>query len=239
VAVRFRGDQTLQPEQIIQAELGYRGKITERLQPEIVLYAERVTNLIADNELKKPPPDQVVDPATGQYIIGFTGFQTDPAAYLGLGAEIGFKWTPTDGLDFGVNYSLERMADCGGSSCSFNTSGNSPAAQVLGNTASSKVNLSAGWRSKAGIDLGVDAHYVSAVNWVETSFNPATPGGVDFISYPLPAYTLINSRIGYHLVKDKLDVGLAVYNLLGDNHREHPFGNQIGRRFTFTATGSF
>jgi hypothetical protein len=32
---------------------------------------------------------------------------------------------------------------------------------------------------------------------------------------------------------------VAFYNLLGDEQREHPFGNQIGRRVLFTASGAF
>ena len=55
-------------------------------------------------------------------------------------------------------------------------------------------------------------------------------GGVLFTPYAMPAYTMINGRVGYRWVKDRLETGLAVYNLLGDDHREHPFGNAIGRR---------
>ena len=138
ISVRFRGDQKLLPEQILQAELGYRGKIGERLQPEVVLYAERITNLISDGALTKPTLDQSIDPKTGQFIIGFTGFQTDPAAYLGLGAEVGGKYSPVDGVDFSANYSLEKLADCTGS-CKFDSSGNSNSAAVLGNTAQHKL----------------------------------------------------------------------------------------------------
>jgi iron complex outermembrane receptor protein len=130
------------------------------------------------------------------------------------------------------------MGDCT-NGCVWDNAGKSQSAAVLGNTASGKVNVMATWRTRAGFDLGADLHYVSAVNWVEKSFNPNAVGGVDFVSYPLDAYTLINGRIGYRLFKDKLDLGFAVHNLLGDDHREHPFGNKIGRRFTFSASGSF
>ena len=113
------------------------------------------------------------------------------------------------------------------------------AASVIGNTAEHKLNLSAIWHSRYGIDLATDIHFVSSVNWVEAQFDPSAPGGNVFNSYPLSAYTLINARASYHVVKDKLEVGLAVYNLLDDDHREHPFGNQFGRRVTALANGSF
>ena len=60
-----------------------------------------------------------------------------------------------------------------------------------------------------------------------------------FTPYAVPAYTLVNGRVGYRLIKDKLETGVAFYNLLGDGHREHPFGNGIGRRVLFTASGCF
>ena len=60
-----------------------------------------------------------------------------------------------------------------------------------------------------------------------------------FQPYPQASYTLINGRIGYRWIKNKLETGVAFYNLLGDDHREHPFGNQIGRRILVTASGSF
>ena len=65
--------------------------------------------------------------------------------------------------------------------------------------------------------------------------------GVQTCALPISidAYALLNARVGYRVVKDKLDLGLAIYNILGDEHREHPFGNKIGRRFTFSASGTF
>ena len=94
-------------------------------------------------------------------------------------------------------------------SCRFDNSGRGNAAAVLGNTATHKINLSASWRTRAGIDLAADLHHVSGVYWVEKSFNPSAVGGVDFISYPVDAYTLLNARVGWRVVKDKLDLGAA------------------------------
>ena len=77
------------------------------------------------------------------------------------------------------------------------------------------------------------------VTWFEKSFDPAAPAGVVLSPYALPAYTLINGRVGYRIIRDKLEAGIAVYNLLGDDHQEHPFGSPIGRRVLFTASGAF
>jgi outer membrane receptor protein involved in Fe transport len=110
---------------------------------------------------------------------------------------------------------------------------------VLGETAQHKLNVTALWRTRANFDFSMDLHVVSGVTWFEKSFDLTQTAGVLFTPYSIPAYTLLNGRVGYRWVKDKLETGVAFYNLLGDNHREHPFGNEIGRRVLFTASGSF
>jgi len=243
LGVRFQGSQNLKPESMVQAELGYRGRIGT-FQPDVTVYAERVQNLITDAGLNLPPdPSQAVDPSNGQFIIGYTGFYNLPGSFFGVGAEIGGKWSPTDGVDLGLNYSYEKMFSCAangaGSGCTDDTSVPNQIAATVGNTAQHKLNATLLWRTRANIDLGLDAHYVSALSWTEGSFDISRPGGVLYTTYPLSAYTLVNGKVAYNWIKDKLETGVAFYNLFDDGHREHPFGNQIGRRVLFTAAGSF
>jgi outer membrane receptor for ferrienterochelin and colicin len=242
LGVRFQGSRTLRPEHIVEAEVGYRARLGS-FQPDVVVYAERVQNLITDSALRLPAdPGQTVDPATGQYVIGYTGFENEPGSYFGVGTEVSGKWSPADGVDLGVNYSYERMFACSvtaAGGCSEDKSVPGPVSATLANTARHKLNASAQWRTKANFDLSVDVHYVSAVTWVEKSFDVTSQGGVIFSPYTLPAYTMINGRVAYRWMKDQLETGVAFYNLLSDEHREHPFGNQIGRRVLFTVSGSF
>ena len=95
------------------------------------------------------------------------------------------------------------------------------------------------WRTRANFDLGLDAHYVSSVTWFEKSFDPSAPAGVLLAPYAVPAYTLINARLGYRFIRDRFEGGMAIYNLLGDDHREHPFATPIGRRILVSASASF
>ncbi len=243
IGVRFQGSRDLKPEQILEAEVGYRGKWGSTFQPDIVVYAERVKNLITDGALFPSGPQGAVDRATGQYVIGYTGFENEPGSFFGLGAEVGGKWSPADGFDLIANYSFEKMFACANESttsgCTDSIQTPSQTSAVLGETAQHKVNLTALWRTRSNFDFGMDLHWVSGVTWFEKSFDPAQTAGVLFIPYSIPAYALLNGRVGYRWVKDRLETGVAFYNLLGDNHREHPFGNQIGRRVLFTASGSF
>ena len=241
LAVRFQGSRDLRPEQMLQAELGYRGRIGS-FQPDVVLYGERVQNLITDGGLQVLTPQP--DPLTGQVVVGRTGFENEPGSFFGVGAEIGGKWSPADGVDFGANYSYEKMFACtpqggGTRTCTQDTAIANQVSATIANTAEHKLNLMATWRTRANFDLAIDAHYVSPVTWYEKSFDTSSAGGVALTPYPLGAYTLLNGRVGYRWIKDKLDTGVAVSNILGDDHREHPFGTPIGRRVLFTASGSF
>ncbi len=243
LGVRFRGSPDLRPEEMLQAELGYRGRLGN-FQPDLVVYAERVANLITDGALRKPAnPLQAIDPLTGQFVIGYTGFENEPGHFFGVGAEVGGKYAPADGVDLIANYSFEKMFACSASgaasTCTSDATLPNQVSATLGNTAQHKINFTALWRTRSNFDLGLDLHYVSGVTWFEKSFDITREAGVLFTPYALPAYTLVNGRVGYRWFKDKLDTGLAVYNLLGEEHREHPFGNVIGRRILFTASGSF
>src|SRR6266478_6621613 len=138
MGVRFQGSRTLRPEQMLQAEIGYRGRFGS-FQPDLVVYAERVQNLITDGALRLPAnPSQSVDPATGQYIAGYTGFENEPGSYFGVGAEAGGKWSPADGVDLGANYSYERMFACSATAsggCTANTTAANQVSATLANTA--------------------------------------------------------------------------------------------------------
>jgi iron complex outermembrane receptor protein len=41
---------------------------------------------------------------------------------------------------------------------------------------------------------------------------------------------LLNARIGYRFLNDHADASIMAFNLLGQEHREHPFGQLMGRR---------
>jgi outer membrane receptor protein involved in Fe transport len=233
--VHYVGDPALRPEEMLQAELGYKGRIGDRLTPEAVVYVERVRNLIGDGALQPAPPGTTF---AGQTVIGFSGFQNEPNRFIGYGAELGLRYQPADGVDLNFNYSFEKLADCT-SSCTSDHSVSDPASAALANTAQHKLNVVATWRTRANFDLGLDAHYVSSLTWLERSFDPSAPAGVALAPYSVPAYTLVNARLGYRFIRDRLEGGISVYNLLGDDHREHPFGSPVGRRILVSAAASF
>ena len=62
---------------------------------------------------------------------------------------------------------------------------------------------------------------------------PQDPTQILFTPYPQSAYAVVNARIGYKFLDDKVHVGLIGTNL-GPVHSEHPFGNRISQRFFAT-----
>jgi iron complex outermembrane receptor protein len=71
----------------------------------------------------------------------------------------------------------------------------------------------------------------------------AATTGIFYQQFALPAYTLLNARLGFRFLKDRAEISAVVYNALAEvsaigdsdpNHslgpQMHPFGNRIGRR---------
>ena len=75
----------------------------------------------------------------------------------------------------------------------------------------------------------MDVAFTSSTTWVEREPSPQDPTTIEFTPNALSAYTVINARVGYTPVKDRLSVALIGSNL-GPAHSEHPFGNLIERR---------
>jgi iron complex outermembrane receptor protein len=85
------------------------------------------------------------------------------------------------------------------------------------------------YRTREALEFGVDAAYTSATTWVEREPAANDPTRIEPLANPLAAYTILNARVGYTPVKDKVSVALVGSNL-GPAHSEHPFGNRIERR---------
>jgi hypothetical protein len=113
------------------------------------------------------------------------------------------------------------------------TSGCSPEELALlapdARTSTSKINGGVQLRTKAGIDAEVDIHFVSPQSWAE-QISDVQKQQVVYQSFYLPSYELLNARVGYRFLRNRAEVSGVAFNLLDDKHREHPFGQVIGRQ---------
>ena len=132
---------------------------------------------------------------------------------------------PVEGLDVYANYTLMGVGE--------DESHCSAAQRALSvddsRTSMHKVNAGVQVRTKAGIDGSVDFHYVSPQDWAEQVIDVAQQRIVEQ-SFHLDPYALVNARVGYRFLHNHAEVSVAGFNILDSVHREHPFGQLVGRR---------
>jgi hypothetical protein len=229
-------------ESIFTGELGYLNQESDFFTFDSALFYNHATNLIelAPNrsvsvgDLASNSNLGAQDSQTGLYPIFYGGFQNQCQAYNVYGGEFGVRTFPTEGLDFYANYTLMSVKqDLSGCSVE-QLAVTSPDAR----TSAHKVNAGVQVRTKPGIDGSIDFHYVSPQDWAEQVTNIQLQRIVYETSH-LEAYTLLNARIGYRFLRNQAEISGTAFNLLGIEHREHPFGQILGRRVMGFFTYSF
>lgn len=196
---------------------------------DVAAYYNRISDIIALKNSESLTPSRFAagdggyNDATGRYAAAFGGFTNVCSTFDQYGAELGVRTFPVSGLDVYGSYAFNQ-----------NKANNPPGCDAFRDdqrTSVHKVNAGAQLRTKAGLDAVVDFFFYSDQVWSEQRANFQT-GGVEYVSFPLPAYALINARVGYRFKAEPIELGLAVTNLFDNVHREHPFGQKIGRRTT-------
>ncbi|MFT3775621.1 MAG: TonB-dependent receptor [Minicystis sp.] len=228
----------LQPEQVTTAEASYLNQQSDYFEFELTAYYNRVTNLVElavnrNTTLSgKAAGLGGFDPVTGRYIAAYGGWANSGDIYNVFGGEISARTYPVEGLDIFANYALNV------------TTQQHPEGAVNPlddqRTSRHKFNVGVQLRTKFGLNGEITFHYQSPQVWTE---QVATTTGIFYRQFPLPAYTLLNGRLGFRFLKDKAEVSAVVYNALAEvsaigdsdaNHslgpQMHPFGNRIGRR---------
>jgi iron complex outermembrane receptor protein len=165
---------------------------------------------------------------TNTFPLFYGGYQNQCQTYNVYGAELGARANPTEGLDIYANYTLmDVVADTTG--CSGAQLANYVADQ---RTSAHKFNAGVQVRTKVGsggFDLSLDFNYVSSQNWALQVTN-VQEQKIQYQQFPLPAYALMNGRIGYRFFKNKADIGISAGNIFNNQHKEYPFAQAVGQR---------
>ncbi len=227
------GNESLNPERIVSVELGYMLQETDYFALELNGYYNLVFDqiLLSRNTANRlydaaHDPRAAFDPSLSAFPLGELQFANEDADFQQIGGELGVRVYPVDGLDLYVNYAIHE------------TSPTTP--QSLGGreldqrTSAHKVNAGAQYRSPFGLDLSVDFSWVSDQVWVAQVLATAR-GGTAFVSFGLPSYVVLNARVGWRFFNDQLELAVVGTNLIQE-HREHPFGQPIDRRFMGSVT---
>jgi outer membrane receptor protein involved in Fe transport len=232
----FRQDDPsfrLKPERTLSAELGYRHHLAKDDNDFAVLDAtgfyNRVSNLIQLADARPLTLGDVqnglgaLDPETGLFPLFFGGFENQCQTYNVFGAELGARVFPSEGFDLYANYTLNVASQ--------DFSGCTPERVVPPDQRTSvhKLNAGAQVRTKFGVVLSADFHFVSAQTWLERVVSTQAQN-VQSTEFPVPAYTLLNALVGYRFLRDHAELSVNVLNALNVEHRQHPFGQLLGRR---------
>jgi len=229
----------LQAERILSAELGYLNQESDYFVVDATVFYNKVSNLI---QLSANRPVTVGDfaaaggqsPATALYPVGLGGWDNQCQAYNVYGGEAGLRTFPVEGLDLYGNYTLNAVQQ-DNSGCTAEELSRIVADQ---RTSMHKLNAGVQLRTKPGIDGSVDFHYVAPQVWAEqvTSF---VRQQIEQQALRVSAYTLLDARLGYRFFANQAEISANAFNLLDIRHREHPFGQLVGRRLMAMATYRF
>jgi iron complex outermembrane receptor protein len=236
------GGVRLEPEQILSTEVGYLNAESDSFTFDSALFYNQANKLI---QLSASQPLTLGDVAqqrvptgpsssTGLYPIFINAFENQCQTYSVVGAELGVRTFPVEGLDLYANYTFMNVKQMNGG-CS--------ADQLArigqdARTSAHKVNAGVQLRTRIGVDASVDFHYVSPQDWAEQVTNQRQQR-LEFQSFHLDAYTLLHARVGYRFLGNRAEASGVAFNLLDDKHREHPFGQLVDRRIMGFFTYAF
>lgn len=226
-------------ERLLSAEVGYLNQDSDVFTFDTAIFYNRVSNLIqlAGNRpltVADFPTVGRQDPQTGLYPVGFGGWENQCQAYNVYGGEAGVRTFPLEGLDVYANYSL-NLLNQDNSACTQD--------QLLRivkdqRTSQHKINAGVQLRTQPGIDGSVDFHYVASQVWAEQVTNFVRQQ-IEAQPFTLSEYSLVNARVGYRFLGNQADVSVVGFNLIGVQHRQHPFGQLLDRRVMALVTYRF
>ncbi len=204
----------VKPEQIVSYEIGYQGWWWKhRLRTRVTWFFNHISDLIAFRTVSNIPLN-TVRPLNGGVADIY-------------GGEVGVEFLLTSWLSGFANYAYQEIGQTsnGFSRRAF------PHHKV-------NAGLRINWSSFRGEVL---YHHVGAASYpladAFTNLAPFFPAGTIIPQEHVPAYNLLNLRLGYLIWRQQsgddvreAELALSVFNALNDNHREQPLGDLLGTR---------
>ena len=221
VVIQDDGDQTLLPERILTAELGYHDESTLFHTADVAIYANRLTNVIGLTDVTPGISD--LDPSNGAFTAGTTRWANQEEVVTSLGLEAQGELYPADGLDLFLNAHVQRIFvdDEQGSRA------------IDESTSLAKINAGVQYRTPWRIDLSADVSWATGQTWALREFD--ADGVLVQNAADVPYRLMLSGRIAARpLPGENLELALTGWNVLGLNDsqrmREHPKGQPVGGR---------
>ncbi|UCD85248.1 MAG: TonB-dependent receptor [Deltaproteobacteria bacterium] len=219
------GYEDLVPEKLTSYEFGYQTRFVDRIKFDLNLFYNQIDDIVVPEVT-----ELIIDLETGG-VTGMIQFLNLYSRFI-MGGEAGAEFIITDWLKGFINYAYTNVEQ-----------------EYLGKrkrlkmTPKHKLNGGVRLILKNGFSSNLMVHYVSDTFWpfpleasyeVREMFNSV---GVELEPlYGTDPYTLVNLRIGYELLKDRLEIAASAYNLFNDKHREYPETEKIGSKILGSIT---
>ncbi len=232
------GAPALRPERIVTAEIGYQNQESDYFSLDVSVYFNRVWDFMG---IGTSSSLYTLADYANAAIAGYTGFDrtsdrfaaaasvidNEPNRYNVFGAEIGARFFPVEGLDVYANYSPNY---------SYVTNPQPGASRREERQPRHMLNTGFQYRAPFRLDVAADLHVYAKTLWPEPVFSES---GLELEYLPLPAYFLVNARVGYRFLDDRFEVGVAAYNLTNNRAQQHPFAQTMATRVMASLTARF
>jgi len=203
--VKVLGNPSLNPEKIKTYELSYQTILKDSINSKFNLFFNQLDELI-ETKLETFPEDFLFPGSPGG-IIPSTLSYYNCFKSESIGGEVDVTFYANRWLNGFANYSFQRLTD-------------KLTNQPIKSAPEHKLN--GGLRlTFNGIRANIVAHYVSQT---------------EYYSYNMRfnAYTLVNARVAYSMIAEHAEAAVSGFNLFNNKHREHPLGDEIGRKLMFS-----
>lgn len=196
--VEAKGREDVKPESITSYEAGYRAALFGKLRANLEVFYNVIKDVI---HTFGDIPEELVTPP----------FTVRSNNYLGnteiIGGEAGLEYQVTPWLTGFINYSYEEV---------YEDLVDEPRVRLL-SSPKNKVNLGLRAALKNGFSANVLIHYVDASK-KEYALPDIIPPTWDLES--VDPYILLNARVSYKFLNDRLEVAASGQNLLNVDHKE-------------------
>jgi iron complex outermembrane receptor protein len=224
-----QGNGKLDPESITSIELGYQNQQSDYFSLEVNAYYNWIKDaiLFTDNDrftlgdFAGGNSLAAYDPTAQAFPVSALKFANERAVYRQFGGEAGVRAYPVEGVDLFLNYSIHKTEPIERNKVD-------PARANEQQTSLHKVNGGAAYHARFGLDLQSDVSWLSDQRWIEQVTDVDT--GVRWQTYHQPAFLMVNARIGYRLLANRLELGVVGTNLASNNKRQHPLAQPLDTR---------
>jgi iron complex outermembrane receptor protein len=206
------GGADLGPEQIISYEAEYQGwYLKHRLRTRAALFYNHISDLISTRDLSPTLATLVNVPGSADI----------------YGGELGAEFLATSWLTGFANYSYQEIHQ-------------TFTGRVRRAGPHNKFNVGLRGEWENGLSAEAIYHYYGSVTYPpgQSFTNLAQAGLITLPDPTVGSYNLLNLRAGYRFWRQKAaagyfreaEVAVSAFNVLNDEHKEHPLGDLISRR---------